>query len=243
MKLAIIGKGNVGSHLYKAFSDNGVETYLLDSRSEKPIDYDPDIVLIAVSDKAILPVAESLKKRLQGHSAVVAHTSGSVGISVLESLFDNTGVFYPLQTFSRNIPIKNYSEIPVFIEANSKKSEEILIRLANIFSKKHYILDSNQRIKLHIASVVACNFVNALYGLAGDILKKSYIDFNVLVPLIKETASKIETCPPENCQTGPAARGDREIVEKHLSLLSDSPEAKEIYELLSTYLLKKHHYE
>ena len=72
-----------------------------------------------------------------------------------------------------------------------------------------------------------------LYRLSEEVCQKEGIPFDILQPLILETAQKIKHTSPYLAQTGPAIRGDFETIKKHLMLLKDDEEKKEIYQLLT----------
>ncbi|MFK5958849.1 MAG: DUF2520 domain-containing protein [Lutibacter sp.] len=246
IKVVILGGGNVAFHLtnqlLKNTSVNLVQVY---NRTIKNIKYlekqisitnklkelkDVDIYIISVSDNAIAP----LSKKLDFKNKLVVHTSGSVNITEIKSI-SNKGVFYPLQTFStaKNI---HFSEIPICIEASTKKDLELLETLAKSISKKVYHINSNQRKSLHVAAVFVNNFVNHLYHIGNDICDKNNIPFEILQPLIKETSEKIKTLKPSVAQTGPAKRNDTTTIKDHLDILTKNQQ--EIYTLLTQSIIQ-----
>lgn len=227
-RLNIVGRGNVGTHLAKAFADVA-EVCAVDPHTLAGLDPESDFTLICVSDNAVAEVAG----KLADTGGIVAHTSGSVPLSALPSSGRHAnGVFYPLQTFSRDVEL-DYSEIPVFIEGVNEETAERLERLGRLMSANVRRAGSETRRKLHLASVVACNFTNHLYALADDILKSDGIGFDALSPLIKETARKAALGDPAANQTGPARRGDTTTINRHLDMLVGNPRLREIYRLLS----------
>lgn len=229
--IEIIGSGNVASHLYQALKDK-VETHLVNPRTFEGWKDNPSIVLISVSDSAIEEVASKIPR----NGAIIAHTSGSVPVSELEPFSDNIGVFYPLQTFTKGVPLK-YDEIPVFIEGNTGYAVNKLKELANIFSNNVFEADSVQRKKLHLAAVFACNFTNALAGVAFDILSKAGLEQKVILPLINQTVEKLNSLSPKEAQTGPAIRRDVKILEEHEKMLENSPEIAGIYKRISDFIM------
>lgn len=227
-RLNIIGRGNVGIHLAKAFADVA-DVSVIDPHTLARLNPAADYTLICVSDNAVPEVAAKLAET----SGIVAHTSGSVPLSALPSSGCHAnGVFYPLQTFSRDV-VLDYSEIPVFIEGENEETAERLERLARLMSGNVRRARSDTRRRIHLASVVACNFTNHLYALADDILKSDGIGFDALSPLIKETARKAALGDPAANQTGPARRGDSSTINRHLDMLAGNPRLRKIYRLLS----------
>ncbi len=246
IKVIILGGGNVAMHLAHVFikaheiklvqvfnrtltSIENLKEHTAITDNLKKIKK-ADIYIISVSDSAIKLVASKLKI----NNALVVHTSGSSSIAVLKD-HKRSGVFYPLQTFSKNRKI-DFSNIPLCIEATHSKDLLLLQQLAMKISKTYYHIDSEQRKKLHTAAVFVNNFVNHLYYLGGEICTKYNIESDILRPLIKETADKALDISPLDAQTGPARRGDTITFKKHLTNLT--PDQQEIYKLLSHSISK-----
>lgn len=227
MKIVIIGRGNVASHLLKALGESH-DAICVNPHTLEELRPDSDVFLISVSDDAIREVAS----RMPEVSGLVAHTSGSTPLSILSDLHKESGVFYPLQTFSKGKSL-DYSEIPVFIEGTTPEVSARLRELAGSFSDRVLSADSAARRELHVASVLACNFVNHLWALSSEHLKRSDLDFNLLIPLIKETMHKIESISPADAQTGPARRHDEITIERHLDSLRYDENLRELYKVLS----------
>ena len=235
-KINIIGRGNVATHLYKAFTQyisvNSINPHTLEN-----IDCNADFTIISVSDDAIKSVLNHLPQ-LKG---IVAHTSGSTGIDIFkDSHILKYGVFYPLQTFSKDKDL-NYSKIPFFIEASDKETERELLNLASLVSNNVRIANSKQRKKLHIASVFSCNFVNHLWALSDRYLRQNDLSFSDLIPLIEETLEKTSFISPEEAQTGPAVREDMNIIASHIEDLDDNPTLQNIYKQLSDSIIELKH--
>ena len=159
-------------------------------------------------------------------------------MEILERTHKNCGVFYPLQTFTKGVAL-NYTEIPFFIEGSSEAVTARLKQLAGHISEKVYDAGSDKRRRLHLASVFACNFVNHLYARAWEILEDAGLPPEALTPLIEETAAKTRRTDPRHGQTGPAARGDFNVIEKHIAMLADRPESQTEYRLLSQGILNR----
>lgn len=251
MTVSIIGSGNVATHLAKALQKANVQVLnIWSNRFENALALaqevgaqavnelaeivadESDILLISVKDDAIGSVAQ----KLNGYSGVVAHTSGSVSLTVLNGI-ENHGVFYPLQTFSKQKEL-DFSLVPLCLEASTPSALAKLKHLAALLSKHCYDVDSEQRKILHLAAVFACNFPNYLYGIAQQLLAQHQLDFNIIKPLIIETANKIQTALPINVQTGPAIRNDVQTLNKHEEMLQKHPEWLTIYKLLSEQIKK-----
>lgn len=241
IRVSIIGSGNVAFHLATAF-EAAEQTELLQIVARNPQNNFPklsnrtihsvqdlalaDVYLIAVSDDAIAEVAASLP--FSGR--LVAHTSGTVAVSAIDAK-NRRGVFYPLQTFSKSKPV-SFSEIPICLEADMPQDYELLLQVATAISEQSYKINSEQRKSLHVAAVFASNFTNHLYSIASEICDEHQLSFDILKPLIAETANKIQTLNPTQAQTGPAIRNDNKTIEAHLKLLTDENH-KTIYRILT----------
>jgi len=193
-----------------------------------------DLYLFAVKDSA-LPEIVKVFPPVEG---LAAHTSGSVPMDVFAGYFDRYGVIYPLQTFSKTRAV-SFENIPIFIEANNRDDENQVEKMASTFSDQVIRLSSEKRRQLHLAAVFACNFTNYLYTVAARILEEHDLPFDVLIPLIRETAAKVEEMPPILAQTGPAVRNDKNMIDKHLEMLRDYPDRQELYRILSESIYKE----
>lgn len=196
---------------------------------------DADIYFVALKDSVI----DDVLSQVSFGNQLIVHCSGSLPLSSLANYSNNIGVFYPLQTFSVSQEV-NFKEIPIFVEANSEKSEAILLHLGKILSENVSLLNSEKRQFLHISAVFSCNFVNHFYTIASKLLKLNEISFDVLHPLIKETAFKVMRMEPEKAQTGPAVRFDQNIIAAHLNALNAFPEYKKLYREVSESIFNYH---
>ncbi len=246
MKVVLIGAGNIASHLGPALFKAGhvikqvggrtksTVTSLAKKLHAEPV-YDlsllttkADLYIIAVPDGEIAAVIA----QLPFIDRCVAHTSGAVSLSVFPSTFENIGVFWPLQTITKNTSV-NFEKVPICIEARSKLALNRLKKVGSSISKQVISVNSDERRWMHLAAVLVNNFPNHLFALAERLLTTKGISFDVLRPLIQETAKKVQHASPASVQTGPARRGDSTTVEEHLRLLANEPQLQEIYRLLS----------
>ena len=240
IRVILLGGGNLASHLATAFFKSSkielVQIYnrTLSNIKEKenlvPITdsleelLDAHIYVIATSDDAI----EKLANKIKSKNGLVVHTSGAIDQSVLQN--ERKGVFYPLQSFTKGAKV-SFKNIPFCIETDKEDEFILLETLAKALSKKVYPMDSAQRKKLHTAAVFVNNFVNYMYSIGEDICEENRIPFEVLYPLIQETANKIQNLSPKEAQTGPAKRKDKKTLALHKKELNI--EQKIIYQLLS----------
>ena len=242
IKVVIIGSGNVAQHLIKVmqiaanvnlvqvFARNKESVLHLIAEDKITSDYnaikEADVYIISVSDNAIAEVAENLPFQ----NRLVVHTSGTSELSVLDAK-NRKGVFYPLQTFSKSKEI-DFSSIPICLEAENGEDFKTLQSLSQNISEKIFAISSEQRKSLHVAAVFVCNFVNHMYTIGNQICEEHNVPFEVLQPLIMETAQKISTLKPEDAQTGPALRNDTKTINKHLEFLQNL-DYQELYKLLT----------
>jgi len=223
ISVLIVGDGNVANHLNEAFGKvDEIQLTKINSRKLENIP-STDITILAVSDDAIAEVSKKI------NNDFLVHTSGACSIDELQNK-NSKGVFYMLQTFTKNKPV-NFSKVPFCLEANNTKNYKLLEKLASLIGKNIYKIDSNQREKLHVAAVFVNNFTNYMYSIGNDICEKHQIPFEILYPLIEETSEKIKSLAPKDAQTGPAIRKDHQTIKNHLNLLDNNQ--KEIYQLLT----------
>ena len=246
IKVVILGAGNVATHFFKAFKKaENVEVIQVYNRSEASLEVfksntqttsdlaklkKADIFLVCVKDDAI----EALISKLSHLDGIVAHSSGSVPLSASAK---RNAVFYPLQTFSKQTEV-NFKEIPICIETSVAKDLPVLKQLAHSISEKVFEISSEQRKKLHLAAVFACNFSNYMYSIAEDLCNQNEVPFEVLSALIKETAQKATLNSPKSVQTGPAKRNDQATIKQHLAQLNNA-DYKEIYKLLTQSIIQQ----
>ena len=196
-----------------------------------------DVYLVMLSDDALLQLAPAIVKGRE--KALFLHTAGSVPMDLWkEAGAKRYGVLYAMQTFSKGADI-DWPEVPVFVEGCNTDELRIVTSLASDLSGKVTELSSEGRKKLHVAAVFTCNFSNHMYAIAEKLLASEGVPFSVMLPLVRETARKVETMSPKDAQTGPAIRGDRKVMDQHLALLKDNPEFAELYRLISTDINKK----
>jgi len=252
MRITIIGSGNVATHLSAAFKNAGHRIVQVYSRSMHnaallayhvnagaiddltQINPETDLFLIAVNDDAIAPVVKELAK----YQKLTVHTSGATDLLTISASIQKAGVFYPLQTLSKTKEVE-FLTVPVCIEGSDDAVTRELEQLAQTISNHVYRINSDQRKVLHLAAVFACNFPNYLYGVAQQLLEQQNMEFDMLRPLILETAQKVQNHLPADVQTGPAVRNDENTMDAHLKLLDEEPVLKELYKLLSQGIIKK----
>jgi predicted short-subunit dehydrogenase-like oxidoreductase (DUF2520 family) len=251
--VALIGSGNLAWHLAPALDNVGYAVREVFSRKRKnavaladrlyqasavtELDFSNSparIFIMAVSDDAI---AEIVKDLTLPADSVLVHTSGSQPLGVLgDYATPRTGVFYPLQTFTKNRKV-DFKDIPFFIEASDPTTEKALLAMAKTLSKKVTKITSAERKALHVAAVFASNFTNHMLTLSKEIMINNNLNFDHLKPLIAETLNKSLEIGPENAQTGPARRGDLEILDQHMELLTHDAVVSEIYKLVSQHII------
>jgi predicted short-subunit dehydrogenase-like oxidoreductase (DUF2520 family) len=244
--IAIVGTGNVAFHLCKALSSvTEFEVKIHGRNSEERVRIQQDfgveiletvgelnvwaeLIILAISDGSISEFSE----QLSASNALVVHTSGAANITDIQST--RRGVFYPLQTFTKEKEIK-YSNIPFFLEAENESDKLILKQVSDALDAKSYLYNSEERLKLHTSAVLVSNFVNALLHGAENVCANKEV-FNLLQPLVEETVEKAFNLGSRKAQTGPAIRKDEKTIEKHLEVLNDFPEEQKVYSHLTQYI-------
>jgi predicted short-subunit dehydrogenase-like oxidoreductase (DUF2520 family) len=193
-----------------------------------------NVIIVAVPDHRLKIVLEEIRC---SKDTLVVHTAGSFGLEIFPSHIKRKGVFYPLQTFSKNREV-NFHELPFLLEGSDITSAEVLKTMAEAIRGKVYFVDTQQRRLLHLAAVFVCNFTNHMLTTGKEIALKAGFSFEILAPLINETIAKALDSGPENSQTGPAVRHDNNTIEKHLELLSFSPELQKIYKDMTQSIIE-----
>jgi len=253
MKVVIIGSGNVAAVLGGKIKLAGHTLVQVVARRAEPAallaaewgcgyttrweetDRTADLYLVALSDRAL----EELGNVLTLPGRLVLHSAGAVAASILTPVSARSGVLYPLQ--SLRAAIRPYPEIPLLIDANKPEDLPAIEAFARTLSPQVEQAGDDTRLKLHLAAILVNNFTNYLYILADRFCRQEGTDFSLLLPLINETANRLGRYPPEEMQTGPAIRGDHTTIEKHLKLLSNYKDIKELYELFTIKIEDHYH--
>lgn len=250
MKVVCVGSGNLATRLSLEMQRSGLTIcQVYSQRAEhaeelatalgcrwtnqiEEIDSEAGLYVFSLKDTALRPVLD----RMKPNQGLWVHTAGSIPLEIFEGYASRYGVLYPLQTFSKERAV-DFSRIPFFLEASSEADGKLLEEIASRLSGNIRFLSSEKRRGLHLAAVFACNFVNRMYALAGRILEDQEIPFDVLLPLIDETAAKVHAMPPAKAQTGPAVRYDENVIHNHLAMLAD-PDLQAIYRQISQNIYK-----
>ena len=232
MKVVLIGRGRLATNLLAALQQAGHEVVSINSRTLEGLPLEADAFIVAVKDSAL---EEVIRRATKGREQqLFLHTAGSMPMSLFEGHTSRYGVFYPMQTFSKE-RLVDFAEIPVFIEG----ADPAIRPLAESISRRVYELSTEARKYLHLSAVFACNFVNHCYALSAELLEQHGLPFDVMLPLIDETARKVHELHPHDAQTGPAVRSDENVIRMQSALLADNPELQQIYELLSLDIHRK----
>ena len=232
MKVVLIGRGRLATNLLAALQQAGHEVVSINSRTLEGLPLEADAFIVAVKDSAL---EEVIRRATKGREQqLFLHTAGSMPMSLFEGHTSRYGVFYPMQTFSKE-RLVDFAEIPVFIEG----ADPVIRPLAESISRRVYELSTEARKYLHLSAVFACNFVNHCYALSAELLEQHGLPFDVMLPLIDETARKVHELHPHDAQTGPAVRYDENVIRMQSALLADNPELQQIYELLSLDIHRK----
>lgn len=248
MKFSLIGAGNLATQLGVAMVAQGCKVVDVWSRTEDSVQRlaqrlgcrattalndlsdDADVFIVSVRDD-VLP--ELLPLLVRGReSKVFLHTAGSIDMNIFAPFCRHYGVFYPMQTFSKERSTR-FEEIPCFVEWSDDETRAVVLSLARRVGGSVHPLSSDQRKHLHLAAVFACNFANHCYAIAEGLLREASVGFEVMLPLIDETARKVHELSPREAQTGPAVRNDRTVIDRQSVWLSDHPDWQNIYAVMS----------
>ncbi|MES2374103.1 MAG: DUF2520 domain-containing protein [Bacteroidota bacterium] len=245
MLVTIIGSGNIATVMGKVLTEKGhviAEVYSRDPShvadlakqlhanavsNIEMLNRNSDVYLIAVADDALAEIASQLSL----HNKLVMHTAGSVSKEILKTVSDSYGVLWPMKMIRK--PMKTLEPVTIVVDGNTESVTKQLEQLASIFSKTVTRADDDTRSKMHMLAALTSNFTNHLYHLAADFCEAENIDFSVFYPLIEETAQQIQTHHPKEVQAGPAFRGDRQTLEKHVQILANYPQIRKVYEAMT----------
>lgn len=245
MKIVIVGSGNVAESLAQAVAEaEGLELVQIFARNEErgrkvaelaQTEWSgsslakADLYLISVSDNAVEAVAKSLPIP---EGAVVAHTAGCCTLDALAP-HEHRAVFYPFQTFSVGRKV-DFKRGYIFVEGATNHALQVAEKVAHTLTENVLPADTARRAVIHLSGVFACNFANAMYANASEILAKEGLPFDIVAPVIEETAKKVvESKNPALSQTGPARRGDSQTLERHRKMLADEAQKRELYDKIS----------
>jgi predicted short-subunit dehydrogenase-like oxidoreductase (DUF2520 family) len=246
MNIVCIGSGNVGWHLASHLAEADFTIQQIVSKTAdharklgqlvnatfttniSEIVPNADLYLYAVPDNQLPDIIAHNPVKTGIH----CHTAGSLSMNLFAGQVENYGVFYPLQTFTKQKQI-DFQNIPILLEASNKPTLEALHKLASHLSSQILFTNFEQREKLHLAAVFACNFSNSLFVIADKLLKDANLSFELLLPLIRETVEKANILSPEAAQTGPASRNDTNVIAHHLSMLKSEPALQILYRLFT----------
>ena len=247
--VSLIGSGNMAHWLVYAMCNAGVKIYQVYSRqlshaeslakkagaeaidSLKDLSPDSDLYIFSVKDDSY----ENLLQQLPFRLPLAAHTAGSLSQHIFKPYADNYGILYPYQSVNKDMDFKDVI-VPLCVEANDKTIENELFAFAQKLSSTVQVLEEAQRMVLHRAAIFGCNFTNVMYAIAYDILREHNIDWQMMLPLLQNTLDKVKTMNPHDAQTGPAQRGDQNVILMHQEALQDI-RLKEIYRLMTEYIL------
>jgi len=246
MKIIFLGSGNLATRLSLEMHRKGMQIGQVYSHTPEnaqqlaallgcpwttdpeTVDTDADLYVFSLKDTVLADVIA----RVRPNEGLWVHTAGSMPMDVFRGHAHRYGVLYPMQTFSKDCPV-DFKEIPVFVEASTPDVLAQTEQLARSVSDRVEEMSTERRRRLHLAAVFACNFVNHCYALAADVLGRDGIPFDVMWPLIDETARKVHRLPPVEAQTGPAVRYDRNVMDRQCAMLDGEPERKALYEMMS----------
>lgn len=251
-RIVLLGAGNVATHLGIGLQKVGMEICQIYSRTEvsasilgnrlgvpfvtslESLAKDADIYIVSVKDSALCSLIPHLVRGRE--KALFVHTAGSIPMDVWKEHASRHGVLYPMQTFSKEREM-DFATVSFFLEANNETDLQTLKDLASVLSPKVYEASTEQRSYLHTAAVFACNFTNHMYALCARLLQKHGLPFDAMLPLIDETALKVHKLPPHEAQTGPAIRRDINVMDKHLTILANEPQIRDLYKMISNSIM------
>ena len=257
--ISIVGYGNIARHLAHAFFEKNIQIQQIigrDANKGQPLAQsvnakfclpeeaavnEQSLFFVALADDVALEFTDKIL--LNKHIAIV-HTSGTLPSDLLKGKgAASYGVFYPFQTYSGEPDKTPFKNIPLVVEASDKTLSNQLHTIAKLLESNAVELNQEDRLYLHLSGVFTNNFTNFMIGRVIEFLKEKRIDPALLEPLIKKTFENLQSNKPLEKQTGPAKRGDKKIMQKHLNVLKEHADLNNIYKMLSdsieSYYTKK----
>ena len=246
LQLGFIGAGNVAWHLAPALAQSGNSIVQVISRSlsgaqrlaghlgctasdrVSDLNCEIQVLFLTVPDHALPDIFQAI----HGYTGIAVHTSGTFSMDGRSPRIRRFGGFYPLQTFTIGRPL-DLSRIPVFIEGSDPDVTRTIRQLAEGLTDQVYEASPDDRKWIHLAAVWANNFSNHMFAQSLRILEIRGQPMRLLEPLIRETYEKALQMGPQQAQTGPAKREDITTIGKHLEMLEEYPDLKELYRMIS----------
>lgn len=192
-----------------------------------------DLLFVCLPDDKIADFIGNVRHE----NTAIAHCSGYT--AQVKHKRNATGVFYPFQTFTKNVAVE-WEGIPVFIESGHKDLRETLRKIAEDISGNVLEVTHEQRKAIHISGVFGANFTNHLLHIVSNILDAKNVPFKVMKPLMEETIRKAFAHGPAKAQTGPAKRGDEAVLKAHMEQLGHDNTTRALYDLFTTGITKEH---
>jgi predicted short-subunit dehydrogenase-like oxidoreductase (DUF2520 family) len=210
-----------------------------------------ELILIAVSDRAIETVARKLAEArgIDWSGRTVMHHAGALGPEPLARLAAggaSVGVMHPLQSLGTPrlaAEILPGSRARVEGDRAGAAAARKLARALGLVPLAFPELSDDDRTAYHAAASLLSNDLLALLTIGRELLESAGLAGDealaALLPLARGTLRQVEAGGVGGPLTGPAARGDVETLRRHLERLrADSPQAAEAHRLLSLRLAR-----
>lgn len=252
IRIVLLGAGNMATNLGCALRDAGCQIVQIYSRTmasaselasmlscEAVDDLDAlnkaaDLYIVSLTDNALVELGPTLPSLVP--EKLWVHTAGTVGMDIFGESTSRIGVFYPMQSVSK-AQVISLEEAPIFVEATQDDDQNFLFSLAKTITRNAYEASSKQRQAMHLAAVFINNFSNQIYACAEKILKENELPFDIMLPLVDNTAAKVHGLSPVDAQTGPAKRLDYDVMRKQHEMLEHNPLYQDIYKLMTEAII------
>lgn len=243
MKVFVFGAGKVGRALAHALEERGVRVTLRPARKglpKKPID--ADVVVLAVRDRALEPLAEELASSgIVKKKAVVVHNAGARSADVLRALAPVTaGVaqMHPMISFASRTSFPTLTRGNVHVQGDAAAVTRAR-RLAKKLGMSPRTFPGLDTVGYHAAAGIVANGAAALSAMGAKLLEASGVPASdapkLLGPLLRSVADNVEALGFPDALTGPVRRGDAAGIGRQIDLLRERfPELLPIY-LASTW--------
>jgi predicted short-subunit dehydrogenase-like oxidoreductase (DUF2520 family) len=205
----------------------------------KPADQvvgESELVILAVPDSVLPDLVRGFSSSevfIPGQ--FVAHTSGSYGISVFDSAPQVSPMaIHPVMTFTgTSVDLARLADTPFGVTTTDVLRPVAEALVVEMGGEPVWVPEESRAI-YHTAMVMGSNYLNVLVNEAASLLAQSGMESpqRLLAPLLSASLDNALRLGDKGL-TGPVARGDCEVIRKHLDALQDRPSSQSAYRALA----------
>jgi predicted short-subunit dehydrogenase-like oxidoreductase (DUF2520 family) len=233
MKLGIIGSGRAAwafASTWKrigwpltGIATRGAEWPIAPRRSIDDVAADSDVVLVAVSDRAIEDVVATIPET----NAIIIHPSGA--LPALRGGFS----LHPLKSLP---PVGEPSDLEGTLLVFEGAHRAVAGQIAGSAGARFAEISREAKSRYHAGAVFGSNYIAALLDIAEELIGIEGAREDIAA-LARSAIDNWAAHTDGQRFTGPASRGDATVMQQHLDALRDRPELAEIYRLLAARIV------